>query len=280
MPSTQSQRRRASTGESCSPRPVPRATPPSRLNGTSLPSSAARVARSPRVARVPQSASSATSAAAASALPPASPAANGIDLSISRWASAGTPACRASSSAACQTRLRRSTGTAAGPRPVSAPSPRTVSESPSAGRTVTVSNSETARKTVCSSWKPSARSGPTPRVTFTFAGARAATAPLPASRPGPPEVAWVTGPPCLPVRSRASVPAGDGLGAGQPGEVGHRQLLPAGGGVDAGGTQPGLGRRGAAGPPGERGPQPLAPGGEGGVDDGEGGGPVTGLRGP
>ena len=31
--------RRASTGESCSPRPVPRATPPSRLNGTSLPSS-------------------------------------------------------------------------------------------------------------------------------------------------------------------------------------------------------------------------------------------------
>ena len=60
------------------------------------------------------------------------------------------------------------------------------------------------------------------------------------------------------------------VGRGQPGEVGDRQLLAAGRGVDPGGPQPRLGRGGAARPPGERGAQALAAGGEGGVDDGEG----------
>src|SRR5436305_496185 len=47
MPSTQCVCRRASTGDSRSPRPLPRATPPSRLDGPSLPSGAATTAPPP-----------------------------------------------------------------------------------------------------------------------------------------------------------------------------------------------------------------------------------------
>ena len=97
-----------------------------------------------------------------------------------------------------------------------------------------------------SSWKPSGRSGPTARCTLTLAGARAVTASA----------------------------GGHGchrLGGRQPGEVGHRQLLAAGGRVDARRPQPHLGGGGAAGPPGQGGAQALAAHGEGGVDDGEGG---------
>ena len=63
----------------------------------------------------------------------------GILLAISISASARTPACSASSSAARQTRLRRSVGT------TSASSPDTETLSPSSARTLTVSNSDTAR---------------------------------------------------------------------------------------------------------------------------------------
>jgi hypothetical protein len=115
------------------------------LNGTSLPNWAASPRRSARDARVPHSASRATRAAAASALPPARPAAAGMALAIPMDASAGTPACRASSSAARHTRLRESAGTTAPPVAAPVPSPVTVRERPVPGATVTVSYRETAR---------------------------------------------------------------------------------------------------------------------------------------
>ena len=62
-----------------------------------------------------------------------------MDLAIAIVASAGTPACRASSSAARQTRLRRSVGTTSPPVAAPVPSPVTVRESPLPGATVTVS---------------------------------------------------------------------------------------------------------------------------------------------
>ena len=71
-----------SSGRSFSPRPVPSAAPPTRLNGTSLPNSAQMSRSSSREALVPQSASQATSAPAPSAEPPAMPPATGMSLAI------------------------------------------------------------------------------------------------------------------------------------------------------------------------------------------------------
>src|SRR3954451_10556343 len=75
------------------------------------------------------------------------------------------------------------------------------------------------------------------RCTFTFAGARATTAPPPVIRPGPPDVDQLTSPILR-------------HGAGQAGEVLDRELLPARLRVDAGGPQPGLRRRPRPPPPG------------------------------
>src|SRR5574340_767376 len=144
--STQWKVLRESTGSSFSPRPVPKAVPPCRENGTSLPSRAARWSSSSRPRRSCHNVSSATSVAAASALPPAMPPATGMPLTMVISTSGARPASAASSVAACHTRLRSSVGTDR------ASSPRTRTDNSSAGTTRTSSPSESAWNTVLSSW--------------------------------------------------------------------------------------------------------------------------------
>ena len=80
-----------SSGVSRSPRPRPRAAPPTRLNGTSLPSSAQTARRSSRSALIPHRAAQPTTAAAQSALPPAMPPATGMSLAMWMWTSGDAP---------------------------------------------------------------------------------------------------------------------------------------------------------------------------------------------
>ncbi len=91
MANTQWKAPPTSRGVSCSPRPMPRAAPPTRLNGTSLPNSAQMSRSSSREAPVPHSASQATSAPAPSALPPAMPPATGMSLAMWRCTSGLRP---------------------------------------------------------------------------------------------------------------------------------------------------------------------------------------------
>src|SRR5699024_1863026 len=72
-----------------------------------------------------------------------------------------------------------------------------------------------------------------------------------------------------PIVRRGGWPGDSGGRLGQPHEVGHPDLFPAGRGVDAGGAQPLFGARCRTGPAGQGGAQGLAALGEGGVDDRE-----------
>jgi len=128
-------------GSTSSPRPVPRAVPPTSANGTSLPSSAASASRSSSVVSNPQSRSSATNAAAASAEPPAIPPATGIDLITDTEACTSTPWWSASSRAARSTMLAPVTGTASGSIQSGTVTPRV---QPGDSAAVTSSHSPTA----------------------------------------------------------------------------------------------------------------------------------------
>lgn len=131
-----------------SPRPVPRAAPPSRANGTSLPSCEARSCSSAAVAPVFHRVLQARRAAAASALPPAIPAATGMSLTMCSRTPALTPNRAASRRAARTARLRSSVGTCAACSPVTV-----TSTWPGPARVACRwSYQSRARKTVVSGW--------------------------------------------------------------------------------------------------------------------------------
>ena len=124
-----------------------------------------------RLSPTDHSASAATSAAAASALPPASPPLTGMPLRKVTLTDGVVPASSATARTARTARLSSSSGTPS----VFSPTAVTVGPPPSVAATVTSSYRLTAWKTVRSSWKPSARSGPTPRCRLIFAGTRTVT---------------------------------------------------------------------------------------------------------
>ncbi len=109
--STQCSSRSARTGSSRSPRPVPKAVPPTTENGTSLPRAAATCDRRSTGHPRPQSVLQASSAPAASALPPARPPATGMPLRTRSAARPGTPASSAKARTARTARFDPSAGT-------------------------------------------------------------------------------------------------------------------------------------------------------------------------
>ncbi|OGK94267.1 MAG: hypothetical protein A3J45_05885 [Candidatus Rokubacteria bacterium RIFCSPHIGHO2_02_FULL_69_13] len=102
----------AGSGSIRSPRPVARARPPLRKNGTSIPRATARSASRAPLQRRPQSRFSPQRAAAASLEPPPSPAATGIRFSRVIRAPRFTPAASIRSRAALTTRFASSVGRA------------------------------------------------------------------------------------------------------------------------------------------------------------------------
>ncbi len=223
------------------------AVPPTSANGTSEPSSAARSSRSSRDR--PGAATARRRRGAPPRRPPnrrPSRRRPGSACGCAGGRRRPTPVRSARSGAARTARLLSSRGTR------SAWTPSTVTLMSSASRAVTSSVTETAWKTLTSSWYPSRRSGPTTSARFTLPGARAVTVLV--------VVLVVIG-----STLRASSSARRRAAATAANCSNDERLAP-GARVDPGGPEHRLGGGRRPGPPREGGPQRLAPLGERGVD--------------